>query len=285
MWMDDGVPIARSSAWERLSLRFRERAPAVLQVARRSLLMQFVSVYIAFVLVILATGVAADQIGQRQFRGTMQLADLALAQQVAFDTGSRLSNVEDSLVALSQLPAVRTGAGPEMIEAFQAFRIARHDVDQVYWLDDTGILRVSVPTNLRTLGSSFAADPAFQQAAQGSSVVVQADVVDLTTFNADISFSIAIRDPRGVVLGVLGASVLLNELNVPIQSVMTNQLTRNQTLRISILDHSGKIIASPERERLLQFATPLLPGASAALAGHDAMVDATDASGKEWLYS
>ncbi|HEX8731874.1 MAG TPA: ATP-binding protein, partial [Ktedonobacterales bacterium] len=47
----------------------------------------------------------------------------------------------------------------------------------------------------------------------------------------------------------------------------------------------GKIIASPERERLLQFATPLLPGASAALAGHDAMVDATDASGKEWLYS
>ncbi|MDE3231026.1 MAG: GAF domain-containing protein, partial [Chloroflexota bacterium] len=257
----------------------------MLQVARRSLLMQFVSVYIVFVLVILATGVVADQIGQHQFRGAMQLSDLALAQQVAFDTGSRLTNVENSLVALSQLPTVRAGAGPEMVEAFQAFRIARHDVDQVYWLDNTGILRVSVPTNLRTLGSSFAADPAFKQAAQGTSVVVQADVVDLTTFNADISFSIAIRDAHGAVLGVLGASVLLDELNIPIQSVMTSQLTRSQTLRISILDRSGKIIASPERERLLQFATPLLPGAGAALAGHDAMVDATDASGREWLYS
>lgn len=285
MWMDDGAPMARSSAWERLSLRFRERAPAALQFTRRSLLVQFFSVYIIFVLVILATGVVADQIGQRQFRSATQLADLALAQQVAFDTSSRISNVEGSLVALSLLPTVRAGAGTEMIEAFQAFRIARHDVDQVYWLDNTGILRVSVPTNLRTLGASYAADPAFLQAARGSAVVVEADVVDLTTFNADISFSIAIRDAQGAVVGVLGASVLLDELNIPIKSVTNTQMAHDQTLRITILDHAGNIIASPERERLLQYATPLLPGASAALAGHEAMVDATDPSGTEWLYS
>ncbi|HEY7848841.1 MAG TPA: cache domain-containing protein, partial [Ktedonobacterales bacterium] len=285
MWMDDKAPIARSGAWERFSLRFRERAPAALRIARRSLLIQFVSVYIIFVLIVLATGVEADQIGQRQFQAAIQSTDVSLAQQVAFDTGSRLSEVENSLVALGQLPTVRAGVSDDMLETFQAFRVARHDVDQVYWLDTSGMLRASVPANLRTLGASFAADPLYQRALKTRNVVVEADVVDLTTFNADISFSIALRDGNGVLLGVLGASVLLDELNIPIQSVMSSQPAQSQSLRITILDNEGAIIASPERERLLQYATPLLPGASDALRGHIATAAATDASGTEWLYS
>ena len=285
MWMHDDLPMKRSSAWERLSLRFRERAPAALQLARRSLLLQFVSAYIVFVLIILATGAEADHIAQRQFQSAIQTSDVALAQQIAFDTNSRLTGVESSLMALSQLAVVRAGVSDDMRETFQAFRIARHDVDQVYWLDPTGALRVSVPVNLRTLGANFSADPLFQRAILTRNVVIEADVVDLTTFNADISFSVALRDAHGALLGVLGASVLLDELNIPIQSVMNAQSAQSQSLRITILDNEGKIIASQERERLLQYATSLLPGASQALRGRIATATGTDASGTEWLYS
>lgn len=285
MWMDDELPMVRSGAWERLSLRFRERAPAALQVARRSLLIQFVSVYIVFVLIVLATGIEADQIGQRQFQDAIQTADVSLAQQVAFDTSSRLAYIENSLVAFSQLPVVRAGVSDDMLVSFAAFRIARHDVDQVFWLDTSGVLRASVPANLRTLGASYQASPAYLRALQSPDVVIQADVVDLTTFNADISFSVAVRDGTGALLGVLGATVLLNVLNDPIQSVMTSQSGKSQSLRITILDGVGDIIASPERERLLQYGAPLLPGASGALRGHTTKAQATDASGTQWLYS
>ncbi len=285
MWIDDDRPVSRTSAWARVSRRFREGAPAAVQLMRRSLLVQFVSVYIIFVLIVLATGIEADQIGQRQLQSAIQTTDVALAQQVAFDTSSRLTGVESSLLALSQLAVVREGVSDDMLEAFQAFRIARHDVDQVYWLDATGALRASVPVNLRTLGASFAGSPMFQRTLHTNSVVVEADVVDLTTFNADISFSVALRDAHGALLGVLGASVLLDELNGPIQSVMNGQSAQSQSLRITILDNEGAIIASPERERLMQFATPLLPGASDALHGRVATATGTDASGAEWLYS
>lgn len=280
--------ISRSSLslWYRdISRRFRDGAPAFVQLVRRSLLMQLLSVYLVFVLIVLATGIEADKVGQRQLVAEIQATDVALAQEIAFDTDARLTNIESSLMSLSQLTTVRAGVGDEMFEAFTAFRISRRDIDQVYWLDATGALRASEPANLRTLGTAFFSPQVFQSVVAAPGVTVQAGTVDLTTFNADINFAIPIHSATGKLLGVLGVGVLLDDLNAPIESVMSAQAAQHNTLRISMVDQRGDLIASPDRERLLQPGLALLPGAASALRGHTSTLTGNSPNGQEWLYS
>lgn len=280
--------INRGSVYTRyrdISRRFRDGAPAFVQLVRRSLLMQLLSVYLVFVMIVLVTGIEADKVGQRQLVAEIQATDVALAQEIAFDTDARLTNIESSLVALSQLATVRSGVGDEMFEAFTAFRISRRDVDQVYWLDTTGALRASEPVNLRTLGAGFFSPQVFQSVVAAPGVTVQAGTVDLTTFNADINFAIPVHDATGKLLGVLGAGVLLDDLNAPIESVMNAQAAQHNTLRISMLDQRGDLIASPDRERLLQPGLALLPGAASALQGHTSTQTGDSPNGQVWLYS
>lgn len=265
--------------------RFHSGAPRLVQSVRSSLLMQLFCVYLVFVLIVLATGIEADRVGQRQLVAEIQSTDVALAQEIAFDTDTRLTNIETALVALSQLPAVHAGVSDDMLESFAAFKIARHDVDQVYWLDTTGALRMSEPSSLRTLGASFYSQPLFQRAIKARGIIVQAGMVDLTTFNADINFTLPVRDASGNLLGVLGAGVLLDGLNAPIESVMSAQAAQHKTLRISILDEQGNLIASPDRERLLQSGLATLPGAAIALKGNISTQVGQSPNGQEWLYS
>ncbi|HZC04696.1 MAG TPA: ATP-binding protein [Ktedonobacterales bacterium] len=267
------------------SRQFRDGAPSFVQFVRRSLLMQLLCVYLVFVLIVLATGIEADRVGQGQLVAEIQTTDVALAQEVAFDTNTRLSNIEHSLTALSELPTIRDGVTDDMLEAFSAFRVSRSDIDQVYWLDATGVMRASEPVNLRTLGASFSTQPLFQRALSANGVIVQAGIVDLTTFNADINFTLPVRNVSGQLLGVLGAGVLLDGLNAPIQAVMNAQAAQHETLRISILDHAGNLIASPDRERLLQPGVDQLPGAAAALHGAVSTQEAQGPRGQQWLYS
>lgn len=268
-----------------LSRRFRDGAPTFVQMVRRSLLMQLLSVYLIFVLIVLATGIEADRVGQQQLVAEIQTTDVALAQEIAFDTNSRLVSIESSLVALSQLATVRQGVAEDMLETFKAFKISRHDVDQVYWLDTAGALRASEPLNLRTMGANFFSPAVFRQVVSAKGVSVQAGTVDLTTFNADINFAVPVRDTAGRLLGVLGAGVLLDGLNAPIESVMNAQAAQHETLRISMLDQQGNLIASPDRERLLQSGLADLPGAASALRGHVSTVTGDSPNGQEWLYS
>jgi signal transduction histidine kinase len=264
---------------------FRDGAPMFVQVVRRSLLLQLLCVYLVFVLIVLATGIEADRVGQGQLVNEIQRTDVALAQEIAFDTDARVKSIENSLMALSQLPTIREGVGDDMLEAFTAFKVSRHDIDQIYWLDATGVMQASEPVNLRTLGTSFAAQPTFRRALTANGVVVQAGIVDLTTFNADMNFAMAVREANGRLLGVLGAGVLLDGLSAPIDAVMNAQAAQHETLRISILDQQGNLIATPDRERLLQPGLAMLPGAASALNGATTTQVAQSPGGQEWLYS
>jgi signal transduction histidine kinase len=280
--------INRSELRERMasaSRNLRDGAPAFVQFVRRSLLMQLLCVYLVFVLIVLATGVEADRVGRGLIVSAVQSTDVALAQEIAFDTDTRLTTIKGALGTLSQLPAIREGVGDDMLESFNAFKAARHDIDQVYWLDANGVMRASEPLNLRTLGASFASQPLFQRAVTSHGVTVEAGIVDLTTFNADMNFTLAVRDASGQLLGILGAGVLLDGLNAPIDAVMNAQAAQRQTLRISILDQQGNLIATPDRERLLQPGLANLPGAGAALAGKTTTQVAQSETGQEWLYS
>src|SRR5437016_7221208 len=110
----------------------------MLPFMRRSLLIQLLSVYLLFVVVVLLGGLGVNAVVEQQLQNDVQASDQALAQEIALQTSLQLQSAENSLVKLGGLVQVSTPSA--MAKTFQA---ARSDVDQVYWIDPVGDLRVS----------------------------------------------------------------------------------------------------------------------------------------------
>lgn len=263
----------------------RLRRLALLSWPRRSLLIQLLGVYLIFVAAIFAADLKVNSVAQQQVTSQVQTTDLALAQEISHETENKLGGAERTLVRLSQLDAVRRRDLAGMSSAFQSVRAARPDVDRVYWLDANGTLQLSVPSNARTLGESFSQNPIFLHTIRSNHPVLQDGVIDFTTFNAVVSLAISVRSARGSFLGVLGTDIRLDDLSEPLSSVVASQAKQNQHVLISVVDTHGQLIATVERERILQPVVDELPGASDALAGRTATRQGKDAQGQEWLYS
>src|SRR5260370_9496491 len=124
-------------------------ALAMLPFMRRSLLIQLLSVYLLFVVIVLIGGVGVNAVVEQQLRNDVQASDQALAQEIALETSLQLHGAEDSLVALGKL-ALQAGTSDAMMSTFlHAYQAARSDVDQVFWLAPGGGLPVSwPPTNV-----------------------------------------------------------------------------------------------------------------------------------------
>lgn len=269
----------------------------MVHLLRRSLLLQLLGVYLLFVAIVLASGLEADAAGQQQLKSQIQATDLALAQEVAFDTYTTINDTENSLVILSRMVVGNVNNTAQMTELFSAYKTARSDVDRVYWLDGSGVLRTSVPSDAHMLGSSFASDPVFQLAQDSNGPLVVGGSVDPATSNKVVTVGEAVYGNRGQYLGVVAASLLLADLSMPLRTVIAAQTIQSQHLGISILDNSGQLIASPSLDQLLQpnaadspDATPapsavVLPGASAALAGNTITTEGVGPNGGSWLYS
>ncbi|HMA35355.1 MAG TPA: ATP-binding protein [Chloroflexia bacterium] len=257
----------------------------MVRFVRQSLLVQVLGVYLLFVGLVLGTGLAVNMAGQDQLRTRVQDADLALAQAIALETDSKLSTARASLAALADLDAVRHDDSAAMLAAFRAFKAARPDVDRVYWLDAAGMLRVSVPADVRTQDTDFSQQPVFQQAQATTLPRLQAGIVDLTTFNAVVVIAQAVRDPGGQLRGVVATNLLLDDFSAPLRTVVDQQARQGQPLLISILDNQGQLIATPERERLLQPVANDLPGAGEALAGHATTRLGMGPGNQAWLFS
>src|SRR5713226_4106748 len=118
---------------------------------RRSLLVQLLSVYLLFVVVVLIAGVGVNAVVERQLSNDAQASDQALAQEIALETSLHLHDAENSLVALSKL-AAQASTLDAIAHTFRDFQAARSDVDQVYWLDPVGTLLVSWPVSNIGLG-------------------------------------------------------------------------------------------------------------------------------------
>jgi hypothetical protein len=65
----------------------------------------------------------------QQVQTEVQATDLALAQEVALDTGIIMRGATAALAELSRLPAVQDGHVGAMAGIFRAFKAARQDID------------------------------------------------------------------------------------------------------------------------------------------------------------
>jgi PAS domain S-box-containing protein len=269
----------------------------MLHFMRRSLLVQLLSVYLLFVVIVLLGGVRVNEVVAQQLRNDAQASDRALAQEIAVETSLHLLDAENSLVALSKLVAqANTLVAKESI--LQAFLAARSDVDQVYWLGPVGDLRVSWPPNNVALGAEFSPPDVVQRAltATGPVFEVGAAVEPTTaptskagsvvepTLNAGVIIAEPVRDSSGKVVGIIATNFSLGELSEPLKAVLAQQ-DRGHHLMISIIDDRGELIATPDSRKILLTVLDELPGADQALHGNAASRLGQWSDGQNWLFS
>jgi hypothetical protein len=112
----------------------------------QSLLIQLVSVYLLFAVVVLLGGVGVDAVIEQQLRTDVQAANQALAQEIAVQTSLQFRDAENALAELGNL-AAQAGTPEVTARIFQAWKAARSDVDHVYWLDPVGDVVVFWPSS------------------------------------------------------------------------------------------------------------------------------------------
>src|SRR5260370_535260 len=132
----------------------------------RCLLVQLLSVYLLFVVVVLLGGVEVNAMVEQKLRNDAQASDQALAQEIALETSLHLRDAENALVALSKF-AVQAGTSDAMRSIFHTFQASRSDVDQVYCLDPLVVLHASSPPATVWLQAVLDTLPGADQALHG----------------------------------------------------------------------------------------------------------------------
>src|SRR6266496_143732 len=264
----------------------------MLHFMRRSLLVQLLSVYLLFVVVVLIGGVGVNTVVAQKLRNDVQASDQALAQEIAVETSLHLSDSESSLAKLGTL-TVQADTHAAIVSLFQAFEAARNDVDQVYWLDPVGALVVSCPPLpgkcQDKLNAEFSPQGVIQRALTEPGPVFEpvfeVGAVVEPTFNAGVIIAYPVHARGGKRVGFVAASFSLAKLSAPLAAVVNAQQDQGRRLMISIIDDGGKLIATPNHKQLLFTVLNELPGADQALQGHAAPRQGLGPDGRDWLFS
>ncbi|HEX9130768.1 MAG TPA: ATP-binding protein [Ktedonobacteraceae bacterium] len=260
----------------------------MLHFMRRSLLVQLLSVYLAFVVVVLIGGVVVNAVIEQKLRNDVQASDQALAQEIAVETSLHLSDSESSLARLGNL-AVQADTPAAMVSLFQAFQAARSDVDQVYWLDPVGALVVSCPQLpgkcQDKLVAEFSPPDVIRRALTAPGPVFEVGAVVEPTFNAGVIIAYPVHARDGKLVGIVAASFSLAKLSAPLEAVVNAQRDQDRQLMISIIDDRGELIATPDPKQILRTVLNELPGADQALQGRAASRQGPGPDGQEGLFS
>ncbi len=266
----------------------------MLHSVRRSLLIQLLSVYLLFVVIVLLGGVGVNATISQQLRNDAQASDQALAQEVAIQAHLQLSGTENALVALKKL-LVQDHKTAMIKSTFQAFQAARSDVEKVYWLDPLGGLLISCSRVAceggDTLVAEFSPPDIIRQArSKTTAPVYEVGIAVEPTSNAGVTnagviIAESVRADDGQWVGIVAVSLSLIELSDPLTTVVQAQQHQRRQLMISIIDDQGRLIATPMHKRILWMVLNELPGAEQALHGQVVSRLGQGLDGQDWLFS
>ena len=99
-----------------------------------------------------------------------------------------------------------------------------------------------------------------------------------------ISTDMPVYDAQGRFDGVVATNLELQRLTEALVTIGREQGTE-RGVQVTIVDAVGQIIAHSQPEKLLQMVLDDLPGVRQSLAGEQGSLIATDADGREWVYS
>jgi signal transduction histidine kinase len=234
---------------------------------------------------VLSGGLALDTIIEQKLSTDVQASDQALAQEIALQTSLQLSGEKNALVSLGKLVA-KADTPTTLTKIFQTFQTARSDVDQVYWLNELGVLRLAWPQDKVVIGAEFSPPGVVQRALTSSEPVLEVGIATETSVrSAGVIIAEPVRNASGKLIGIVAVSFSLVELSLPLRTVIQAQQQLGRHLNISVIDESGKLIATPEQQRILQTVQDELPGSVAALDGQTISQLSKGSDGQEWLFS
>src|SRR5713101_2615707 len=202
--MDEYVVLSRTN-------RTHPGVLAMLHFARRSLLVQLLSVYLLFVVVVLIGGVVVNAVVEQQLSTDVQASDQALAQEIALETSLHLRDAENALIMLGKLAAKADSPGT-LVNTFQAWKSARSDVDYVYWLDPVGRVVSSWPQGVTGIGAEFSPPDVVQRALKSTGPVFEVGIAVESTPSAGVIIAEPVRASSGTLVGIVAASLSLKEL-------------------------------------------------------------------------
>jgi signal transduction histidine kinase len=264
----------------------------MLRFIRRSLLIQLVSVYLLFVLVVLIGAVAVNTIIEQHLRDDVQTSDQALAQEIALNTGIQLNDAGFEIVQLGRVLA--KAGSPQVIKTLLSnYQVAHSEVGQVYWLDPFGFILSCSPCN-PNLQAEFSPPDVIQQARsslhKGAPVfevgVAQETTINPHVLNAGVIIADAVYgDNSNSPVGIVAANVSLENLSVPLEHVVQAQQKQGRRLMISVIDDRGELVATPQHDRILDMVLDELPGAQQALHGRVNSSLGPGQDGNQWLFS
>ncbi len=263
----------------------------MLRFVRRSLLIQLLSVYLLFVLVVLIGAIVVNAVVEQHLRDDVQASDQALAQEIALNTSIQLSDAEHEVVQLGKL-VEKAGSLETIKNILIDYQAAHSDVSQAYWLDPFGFILSCSPCQ-PNLPAEFSPPGVVQQARTRNVPVFEVGIIppqgtlaNATTLNAGVIIAYAVHIPDQVdPIGIVTANVSLNTLSIPLTNVVNAQQEQDRQLMISIIDDRGELVATPQNYRILDMVLNELPGADQALQGRVNSSLGPGPDGSQWLFS
>ena len=220
--------------------------------------LQLLALYLVIIIPALGILLAFDQLAGQEIQADVRANDLSLARAIALETDLSITKFLEAVEGLSRYQGVIDSDTAQMEEIFDIYLQTRPDVNLIYRLDNEGMMRYHYPTGPgSTVGDDFSFRDYYQSALLSKTALVSMGRISPTTNQAVATAVMPIRRGQDF-LGVVATNIKLESLSQTLEEIVTSRRL-DEDFEIVILDANAQIIASPDREKLLQPADSLLP--------------------------
>lgn len=257
-----------------------------LSLFKRDLSFQLLAIYLFFVIPFVIAALLFDNLATQRIQEDIKAADLALARAIAEETNSTISNSLMTVQELGSYSAILSADSYQMERIFENVASARPDINLIYRLNENGIMLLHYPIGgpNSTLGNDFSFRGYFQSALTSRIPIVSLGRVSPTT-SQPVATAVMPLWQDEIFLGLVATNIKLQSLSDTLESIVSGA-NPSESMEITIVDASGKVIAHPNQFELLADYTEDLPEVTTrVLAGLSGNMLLDDAEGNEQLLS
>ncbi len=226
---------------------------------RHNLTTQVIMLYALMVVPLMIALVIFSTAISNRVQADVQATDLALANAVASETNTALSDMLQMVENLSRYDAVRRADPQAMRPLFETVSSVRPSINLIYRLNAAGVMVYHFPVGISpTIGHSFAFREYYQRARETRYPLVSLGRISPTTGEAVATILMPIWTAEETFDGVIAVNMRLTDLSQTISNI-AEKYAPQSGFEIMIIDARGQIIAHPNPDYLLHSATDILP--------------------------
>ena len=248
--------------------------------------LQLLALYLFLTVPFLITLATFDRIVGEHIRRDIQANDLSLARAIALETDISIGDSLKSVSELSKYPSVIDLDDAGMESVFQVAMDTSPNVNLIYRLDESGIMRFHYPIGpVSTVGTDFSFRKYFQDSLLSFQPLISEGRISPTTDQAVATAVMPVHSADGKYLGLVGMNMRLESLSNTLAAIFAEHAA-DEGFEVLILDSAGQVIAHPNSEYLLKTADQILPDVyKDVLGGNSGSIIEMDLGGVERLYT